>query len=92
MANKISVYIDSEYRCHAESADGLREMLTDAFIGREDQISNFRLVPQGESWTRSDGVVFYGEMFAPVAVEIQADIESQIAELEALLAALKAKL
>ena len=39
---------------------------TDAFDGKCDTyIAGYRLIPSGESWTRSDGVVFTGEMVAP---------------------------
>ena len=45
-----TIYIDSEYMCHV-SADGI--------------IEGYRFVPAGQSWTRSDGRVFHGEMIAP---------------------------
>ena len=39
---------------------------TDFFDGKCDAfVEGYRFVPSGESWTRSDGVVFYGEMIAP---------------------------
>lgn len=61
------IYIDSEYRCHTTNPDGtFREVETVFFDGRcQTFIEGYRYVPSGESWTRSDGVVFTGEMIAP---------------------------
>ena len=39
---------------------------TDFFDGKCDAfVEGYRFIPSGESWTRSDGVVFHGEMIAP---------------------------
>ena len=61
------IYIDSEYHCYADNLNGtFREVETDFFDGKcETFIMGYRYVPAGESWTRSDGVVFTGEMIAP---------------------------
>lgn len=61
------IYIDSEYRCHTTNPDGsFREIETDFFDGKcTTFIEGYRFVPSGENWTRSDGVVFHGEMIAP---------------------------
>lgn len=63
----MTIYIDSEYRCHTTNPDGIyREIKTDFFDGKcATFIEGYRFVPAGESWTRSDGVVFTGEMIAP---------------------------
>lgn len=63
----MKVYIDSDYRCHVTNPDGdFREVETVLFDGKSDSyIEGMRFVPEGESWTRSDGVVFEGEMIAP---------------------------
>ena len=60
-------YIDNEYKCHTTNPNSaLREVETDFFDGKCDTfIEGYRFVPSGESWTRSDGVVFTGEMIAP---------------------------
>ena len=62
-----TIYIDSEYLCHTTNPDGaLREIETDFFDGKcAEFIEGYRFVPQGESWTREDGMVFRGEMIAP---------------------------
>ena len=59
-------YIDSDYKCHA-SNDGTMTAVESVFFDGKCQtfIEGYRFVPSGESWTRSDGVVFHGEMVAP---------------------------
>lgn len=61
------IFIDSEYRCHTTNPDGtFREVETDFFSGKcQIFIEGYRYIPAVESWTREDGVVFYGEMIAP---------------------------
>lgn len=63
----MTIYIDSEYRCHTTNPDGIyREIKTDFFDGKcATFIEGYRFVPDGESWTRSDGETFTGEMIAP---------------------------
>lgn len=62
-----NIYIDSDYQCHTADPDGaFRKVETDFFKGKCDAfIDGYRFVPVGESWTRSDGEVFHGEMIAP---------------------------
>ena len=60
------IYIDSEFKCHVTNDGTMTAIETDAFDGKCDAfIEGYRFVPNGESWTRSDGVVFEGEMIAP---------------------------
>ena len=63
----MTIYIDFECRCHTTNPEGtFREIETDFFDGKcATFIEGYRFVPSGESWTRSDGVVFHGEMIAP---------------------------
>lgn len=62
-----TIYLDYAFRCHTKKPmDFYREVETDFFDGKCDEyIEGFRFVPDGESWTRSDGTVFGGEMIAP---------------------------
>lgn len=61
-----TIYIDSEFKCHVSGDGTMTEMQTDAFDGKCDAyIEGYRFVPAGETWTRSDGVVFSGEMVSP---------------------------
>lgn len=62
----MTIYIDSDYKCHTGAAEGRRAVETTAFDGKSPAyIDGYRLVPAGESWTREDGTVFAGEMVAP---------------------------
>ena len=61
-----TVYIDSDFKCHSTNDGTLTPVDTDFFDGKCDtMIEGYRFVPAGESWTRSDGTVFPGEMIAP---------------------------
>lgn len=63
----MKIYIDSEFKCHTtNTGDTFREIETPFFDGKCDTfIEGYRFVPVGETWTRSDGQVFRGEMVAP---------------------------
>lgn len=61
-----TIYLDSEFKCHISDDGTMTAIETDAFDGKCDSyIKGYRFVPSGESWTRSDGVAFHGEMVAP---------------------------
>ena len=63
----MKIYIDFEYHCHVTNPDGIfQEVETDFFDDKcVDFIEGYRFVPFGESWTRSDGEIFEGEMITP---------------------------
>ena len=62
----MTIYIDSDYKCHVSAADGRKAIETDAFNGKcAEWIESYRFVPEGETWTRADGEVFRGEMISP---------------------------
>ena len=62
----MTIYIDSDYKCHVSAAEGRRAIETDAFNGKcAEWIESFRFVPADETWTREDGEVFKGEMVTP---------------------------
>lgn len=61
-----TVYLDSDFKCHVADDGTLTQVETSFFDGKCDGfIEGYRFVPAGESWTRSDGVVFSGEMITP---------------------------
>lgn len=61
----MKLYIDSEFKCHTKPGEGLAEVETTAFDGRcKAFIEGCRFVPQGQTWTREDGVAFSGEMLS----------------------------
>lgn len=62
----MTIYIDSDYKCHITSGDGLTAVETAAFDGKcAAYIEGYRYVPAGQTWTREDGTVFTGEMVSP---------------------------
>ena len=63
----MKIYIDSDYQCHVEDADGIYTAVdTDIFEGKcPAYIEGYRFVPAGETWVREDGIIFHGEMVAP---------------------------
>ena len=61
-----TIYIDTDFKCHIVGDGTMTAVETDRFDGMCDTyIEGYRYIPAGESWTRSDGVVFSGEMIAP---------------------------
>jgi hypothetical protein len=62
----MTIYIDSDYKCHTAPGSGLTAVETTAFDGKcPTYIEGYRFVPSGSTWVRSDGVIFQGEMVAP---------------------------
>lgn len=90
----MTIYIDSDYKCHTSPGDGMTAVETDAFDGKCRQfIEGYRFVPAGETWIREDGQVFHGEMVAPwrpyeILVELQALYEEEQDKATAEMAAL----
>ena len=61
-----TIYVDSEFKCHVTNDGTMAAIETSFFDGKCDTfIEGYRFVPSGKSWTRSDGVVFRGEMVSP---------------------------
>ena len=92
----MTIYIDSDYKCHTSPGEGLTAVETDAFDGKcRQNIEGYRFVPPGESWVREDGEVFTGEMVAPwrpyeILAEFQAIHEEEQAKQADMAAALDA--
>ena len=82
----MTIYIDSDYKCHASPGEGLTSVETDAFDGKCRQlIEGYRFVPAGCTWVRDDGEVFIGEMITPcrpyeILAELQALYEEEQAK------------
>ena len=61
-----TVYLDDDFKCHLEDNGTMKAFETDFFGGKCNAfVEGYRIVPDGESWTREDGVVFRGEMISP---------------------------
>ena len=88
---KQKIYVDSDFKCHITNPDNLfQEVETDFFNEGKCTafIEGYRVVPFGKSWTRSDGVIFHGEMVAPwkpysELAAAQAQYERDMADLQA---------
>lgn len=60
------IYLNSDFICHLTNDGTMTEVETDVFNGKADAyIEGYRYVPEGETWTRADGVQFHGLMIAP---------------------------
>lgn len=87
------IYLDENYRAHAQNnEDGTFAPWADAggyFAGKYAAFTEgYRVVPEGQTWTREDGAAFAGLMIAPVenpaslqAAQADADRET-IAQLD----------
>lgn len=90
----MTIYIDSDYKCHVSPGDGLTAVETDFFDGKCRQfIEGYRFVPAGETWAREDGQTFTGEMVATwrdydLLAELQALYEEEQAKQADMAAAL----
>lgn len=79
----MTIYIDSDYKCHTSPGDGLTAVETDFFDGKCKQfIEGYRFIPAGCTWVREDCVEFTGEMVAPwrdysILEELQAVYDEQ---------------
>ena len=81
----MTIYIDSDYKCHTTTADGLTAVDTNYFDGKcQAYIEGYRFVPAGASWTRPDGVIFQGEMVSPWKPWRELDSAQRAYELEQL--------
>lgn len=69
----MKIFIDSDFKIHTSNPEGtFREVETADERGNDffsdkcgEFIEGYRYVPFGESWTRSDGSVFHGEVITP---------------------------
>ena len=62
----MTIYIDSDYKCHA-SDDGTRRAFDVPFFDGKctEFIEGYRYVPSGERWVKPNGEFFRGEMIVP---------------------------
>ena len=91
----MTVYLDSDNKCYTSPAEGLREFDVPFFDGKcKAFVEGYRYVPEGETWTRSDGVEFAGEMISPlkdynILAAYQQQYEEMIAEQQDMQTALE---
>ena len=62
----MTIYIDSDYRCHTADDGTRRAFEVPSFDGKcTEFIEGYRYVPSGERWVKPNGEFFRGEMIAP---------------------------
>lgn len=84
----MTIYIDNDFKCHVTDDGTMTAVETDAFDGMcTEYIEGYRYVPAGQTWTRSDGVEFTGEMISPWRPWAELDAAQREYEREQLAAA-----
>ncbi len=91
----MTIYIDTDFKCHVTDDGTMTAVETDAFDGKcTEYIEGYRFVPAGQTWTRSDGVEFAGKMISPWRSWDELDAaqreyeRQQLADMQAALAVL----
>lgn len=74
-----TIYLDSDFCCHANDDGTMIETQTDVFDGLcAGALECYRFIPAGHEWTRSDGQVFHGPFIQPCkSAEILDGIQRQ---------------
>lgn len=83
----MTIFIDANFKCYTTAAEGRRTFEIPFFNGKCTAfVEGYRFVPDGEIWTRPDGMVFAGEMLSPaVDYSILAAAQRQFeADMEAI--------
>ena len=63
----MTIYLDSDYKCHTQNDGTYMPVETDFFNGKcSEYIEGFRYVPEGETWFREDGIHYKGLVIMPV--------------------------
>ena len=92
----MTIYLDNDFKCHTQNDGTMREVETSFFDGKCNEfIEGYRFVPSGETWIRSDGVPFSGEMVSPwkdysALAQLQAVYDRMLAQQQDMAAALAA--
>ena len=85
----LTIYLDADYKCHISNDGTMRAFEVSFFDGKcAAFIEGHRYVPEGETWTRSDGKVFGNGMLTPwrdlaLLEKFQAQYEAQLAAADA---------
>ena len=79
------IYIDNEYKCFTNKAEGYIAVETAFFDGKCAKfIEGYRFIPLGATWIREDGRIFKGEMATPWKPYDELDIAQRTYEQEQL--------
>ena len=88
----MTVFLDNEFKCHTENDGTMRPYEIACFDGKcKEYIEGMRCIPNGENWTRSDGLVFSGQVTPwKDSRELEkAQLEYELAQYEAALTAIE---
>ena len=84
-----TIYLDTDFKCHVKDDGTMTAVETDFFDGKCDTfVEGYRFVPAGETWARSDGEKFRGEMIAPF--KSYSELSAAQTQYEADMASMKA--
>jgi hypothetical protein len=54
-----TIYLDSNFKCHLQNDGTMTAVEVDFFDNKCDTfVEGYRIVPEGQTWTREDGEVF----------------------------------
>ena len=91
----MNIFIDKDFKCHLTNDGTMRMFDVPALDGKcPAYIKGTRYVPLGETWRRSDGEVFEGEMTSPcidsrIRDAYQEQYEAMLPEMEDMQTALE---
>lgn len=62
-----TIYLNKDFQCSVTAkSDTVQSVETYFFDGKcNAYVEGYRFIPEGQQWTREDGVVFEGEMISP---------------------------
>ena len=77
-----TIYLNKDFQCSVtEKSDTVQSIETDAFDGKcNAYVEGYRFIPEGQQWTREDGMVFAGEMIAPFKDYTQLEMVQKLYE------------
>lgn len=78
----MTVYIDKNYICHADNADGRRAVDAPLDGVCSLKMETYRFIPDGESWTDDNGRTYDGEALLPAADPRPFDIAQRQHEID----------
>lgn len=78
----MKIYIDTDYKCHVTNPDNtFREFDIDFFTDKcVTFIEGYRFIPFNETWKRSNGDVFKGELIIPWKPYLELDNAQRVYE------------
>ena len=87
-----TVYLDSNFMCHAVNDGAMQAVETEAFDSLcEGALACYRFVPSGQTWTRPNGRVIHGPFIqavnesAPIQRQYEFDEAAYLVELGSLI-------